>query len=476
MVMLTGILKSIGMADNGPANLPEIALQQVVVDLPQEKSVYCYVGLPDRPASVELTDRLLALGTVVFVTEVELPSTRHVTWLDFRRPGVNRADSKVQLPVGLLVADARAAFVHIAQLLRSQTAAQVVTIVGAEGLRTSQRVMQSVLSQRFQTDGPDRLLCDPDSTAQGLLSLGQHTERLLLRLDLADLDNARFVADSVRPDVVVLVNTRADEAGSATAAAAEGLIRSLSDDRLAIINADDPGVQAMMARLDGRAFCYGLQPKCNLWASQIESQGREGLRLRMHFNRDTVHVRIPLLGRNSVHTVLAATAVGLQARQSWDEIVAGLRTMSAQLHLIVTPGVHGSSLVEDSYDATPSSTLSILNLLEDFPGRKVAVLGDMVEFAPLELEGHRKVGRRVVDVASVLVTVGRNGEIIAQEALACGMATDRVHCSGDNEQATAALREVLEPGDIVLVTGAGRLNMRQIVDRLSDTQTSLCEV
>jgi UDP-N-acetylmuramoyl-tripeptide--D-alanyl-D-alanine ligase len=476
MSALPGILKCIGIADNGPAGWPEVVVQEIVVEPPQEKSTYVYVSLPGQPISAELTDQILACGTVALVAEAELPSTRHVTWVDLRQPFGGWSGAKIELPIGLIVPDARAALVQIAGLLRSESKAKIVAIVGAEGLRTCQRVMQSVLSQRFQTDGPDRLLCDLQSTAQGLLSLRPHTERLLLRLDVADVDNARFVADSVRPDVVVLANTRADETGRVTMAAAEGLIQSLPEDRLAIVNADDPGVKAMMARLDGRAFCYGLQPTCNLWASQIESQGREGLRLRIHFNHDTVHVRIPLLGRNSVHTALAATAVGLKSKQSWEEIVAGLRTMSAQLQLIVTPGIHGSSLVEDSYDATPSSTLSVLNLLEDFPGRKVAVLGDMIEFEPLAIEGHRKVGRRVVDVASVLVTVGHMGEIIAREALDCGMAKDRVHLLADNEQAIAVLREVLEPGDIVLVTGAGRLNMRQIVDQLSDTQTSLCEV
>jgi UDP-N-acetylmuramoyl-tripeptide--D-alanyl-D-alanine ligase len=336
--------------------------------------------------------------------------------------------------------------------------------------------MHSVLSQRFVTAGPDRLLCDPQSAAQGLLNLEQRTERLLLRLEMADPEYTRFVAQSVRPDVVVLTNTRADDTGQARMKAAEDLIRSLNDHRLAIVNADDPGVRDMIDRLPSRVFCYGLQPTCDLWASQIESQGREGLRLRIHYNHDTVHVRIPLLGRNSVHTALAAAAVGLESQESWEEIVAGLRAMSAQLHLIVTPGLRGSALVEDSYDATPSSTLSVLNLLEEFPGRKIAVLGDMVEFAPLEDEGHRKVGRRVVDVATVLVTVGRLGETIAREALACGMAKDRVFSLADNEQAIATLREVLQPGDIALIAGAGQLRMSYIVDQLADTQTSLCEV
>jgi UDP-N-acetylmuramoyl-tripeptide--D-alanyl-D-alanine ligase len=476
MITMPAIWKCIGMTDKSPAIAPDMSFRVVAGELPPEKSTYLYVNLPGRPISAALTDGLLERGVAAIIAAEELPSTKQVSWVDLRRPLALAPDMKLTLPVGLIVADTTAVLMQIARLLRSESQAQVISIVGAEGLRTTQRMMHSVLSQRFITDGPDRLLCDPQSAAQGLLGLEQRTERLLLRLEMADPEYTRFVAQAVRPDVVVLTNTRADDTGQARMKAAEDLIRSLNDHRLAIVNADDPGVRDMIDRLPNRVFCYGLQPTCDLWASQIESQGREGLRLRIHYNHDTVHVRIPLLGRNSVHTALAAAAVGLESQQSWEEIVAGLRAMSAQLHLIVTPGLRGSALVEDSYDATPSSTLSVLNLLEEFPGRKIAVLGDMVEFAPLEDEGHRKVGRRVVDVAAVLVTVGRMGETIAREALACGMAKDRVFSLADNEQAIATLREVLQPGDIALIAGAGQLRMSYIVDQLADTQTSLCEV
>jgi UDP-N-acetylmuramoyl-tripeptide--D-alanyl-D-alanine ligase len=477
MISMPAIWNCIGMIGKSPAIAPDMSLRVVAGEPPLEKSNYLYVNLPERPISAELTDRLLERGVAAIIAAEELPSTKKVNWVDLRHPLALEPDSKLTWPVGLIVADTTAVLIQIARFLRSETQAQVIAIVGAEGLRTSQRMMQSVLGQRFITTGPDRLLCDPQAAAQGLLSLDPRTERLLLRLELANPDYTRFIAQSVRPDVVVLTNTRADDSGQITMRAAEDLIQSLNDHRLAIVNADDPGVQDMIGRLPERVFCYGLRPTCDLWASQIESQGREGLRLRIHFNRDSVHVRIPLLGRNSVHTALAAAAVGLESKQSWEEIVAGLRAMSAQLHLIVTPGLRGSTLVEDTYDATPSSTLSVLNLLEEeFPGRKVAVLGDMVEFAPLEIEGHRKVGRRVVDVASILVTVGHMGEMIAREALACGMAKDQVFSLRDNEEAIATLREVLQPNDIALIAGAGQMKMSYIVDRLADTQTSLCEV
>ncbi len=114
-----------------------------------------------------------------------------MTWLDLRQTSPDAGEAKIEPPIGLIVPDVRAALVKIAALLRSESKAKVVTIVGAEGLRTCQRVMQSVLSQRFQTHGPDRLLCDAQSTAQGLLCLRPETERLLLRLDVADAQTTR---------------------------------------------------------------------------------------------------------------------------------------------------------------------------------------------------------------------------------------------------------------------------------------------
>jgi UDP-N-acetylmuramoyl-tripeptide--D-alanyl-D-alanine ligase len=212
--------------------------------------------------------------------------------------------------------------------------------------------------------------------------------------------------------------------------------------------------------------------------------GMEGIRFRFHYRRpgarqgkaETLHVKAPLLGRHSVHTALRAAAVGLIEEMGWDEIVAGIQNMPGQLRLVVLPGVNGCTVIDDTYNASPASTIAALNLLADIDpaasGRRVAVLGDMRELGSFTDEGHRLVGRRVADVATVLVTVGDLGAEIAAEAAAVGFPAERIHrLQGDlatlADSTVALLREILHPHDLVLVKGSRAVGMEAIASELT---------
>ena len=147
----------------------------------------------------------------------------------------------------------------------------------------------------------------------------------------------------------------------------------------------------------------------------------------------------------------------------------GLRGAS-QLRLLVVSGVQGTTILDDTYNASPTSTIAALNLLEELDGRKIAVLGDMLELGALEEEGHRKVGRRAMDVVAVLITVGERGRLIAEEALACGMEGEKVFIMQNNEEAIACLREIVAPGDIILVKGSRGMKMEEIVAAMTNDQ------
>jgi UDP-N-acetylmuramoyl-tripeptide--D-alanyl-D-alanine ligase len=110
--------------------------------------------------------------------------------------------------------------------------------------------------------------------------------------------------------------------------------------------------------------------------------------------------------------------------------------------------------------------IAALNLLAELNGRKIAVLGDMLELGEYEDEGHRMVGLRAIDAADVLVTVGELGRAMAQEALNNGMAPDRVKTCVTNEEATAYLNAIVQPGDMILVKGSRGLRMEDIVNAL----------
>ncbi len=147
-----------------------------------------------------------------------------------------------------------------------------------------------------------------------------------------------------------------------------------------------------------RLFRYGLTPDADLWADAIEGMGMEGIRFRFHYRApgkskvESLHLKAPLLGRHSVHTALCAAATGLVDGLDWDEIIAGLQTLAGQLRLVAVRGINDSTLIDDTYNASPASTIAALNLLADISpaagGRRVAVLGDMRELGSYETEGH----------------------------------------------------------------------------------------
>jgi UDP-N-acetylmuramoyl-tripeptide--D-alanyl-D-alanine ligase len=158
--------------------------------------------------------------------------------------------------------------------------------------------------------------------------------------------------------------------------------------------------------------------------------------------------------------------VGLVEGEPWDQIVAGLQDIAAQLRLIAVPGIKGSTIIDDTYNASPTSTLAALNLLSDLEGRKIAVLGDMLELGSYEERGHRLVGRRAAETVDKLVTVGPRGRIIAEEAQALGMDEADLFPMESNQEAVKVLRRLIRSGDLILIKGSRGMKMEEIVAKL----------
>jgi UDP-N-acetylmuramoyl-tripeptide--D-alanyl-D-alanine ligase len=410
-------------------------------------------------------------GAIAAIVEKELDVG---CWkVDVRQALFQFPASSFQLPACFIVEDSLKALHQVAAYWRSRHTPRVVGVTGSIGKTTTKEMIYGVLSQRFRTLKSEGNYNSETGLPLTLLRLEPIHQRVVLEMGMYDLGEIAELAAIARPHIGVVTNvgpTHLERLGTIEriAQAKAELVEALPADGVAILNGDDQRVRQMAAQTRAEVFYYGLDPTCDLWADEIEGQGLEGIRFRFHRGSETIHAKVPMLGWHSVHTALAAAAVGLVEGQPWGEIIDGLQG-AAQLRLVVVPGVRGSTILDDTYNASPTSTIAALNLVEELDGRKIAVLGDMLELGTYEEEGHRKVGRRVRDVVAVLITVGERGRLIAEEALAFGMDGDRVFIEESNESAIARLREILVPGDIVLVKGSRGMAMEQIVNELAVT-------
>jgi UDP-N-acetylmuramoyl-tripeptide--D-alanyl-D-alanine ligase len=381
----------------------------------------------------------------------------------------------ITLPLCLKVENSVKALQQIAHFWRRKINLKVIGITGSVGKSTTKEVIAEVLEQRFRTLKSPGNMNNEIGLPLTILRIGPGYQRVVLEMGFYVPGEIAFLCDIALPEIGVVTNigtVHAERAGSQEDIfqGKSELVRSLPANGVAILNKDDPWVCKMADLTIARVFFYGLDPSSDLWADELEGLGLEGIRFRIHYQKEILHVHVPMIGQHSVHTALRAAAVGLANGLTWQEILDGLNQGHNQLRLMAVRTEIGALLLDDTYNASPESMLAALNLLAELGGHKVAVLGDMLELGPYEKQGHEMIGVRAAEVADILVTVGMRGHMIATAARKAGLEARKIAEFENQDEATIHLRKFLTKEDVVLVKGSHGIRMDRIVAALEEPE------
>lgn len=410
---------------------------------------------------------------------VEKPVVDSAFTIDLARDPASAASSvgTLETPLQIVVEDTMSALQRWAGSWRRRFSVRVTGVTGSVGKTTTKESIYAVLSRRYRTLRSEGNYNNEIGLPLTLLQLRPRHEHAVLEMGMYAPGEIALLCELAQPEigvVTIIGPVHMSRLGSMEAifAAKRELVQSLPASGVAILNRDDPRVMEMADHTEARIFTYGLDARANLWADGIESQGLEGVQFTLHHGREAMRVHVPMLGRHSVHTALRAAAVGLVVGMRWEEIIAGLQEEQAQLRLVTEQGPGGALILDDTYNASPESVIAALNLLKDLEGRRIAVLGDMLELGEAEEVSHRLVGRRAARVADVLITVGHRARIIAEEAQAAGMEAARIHHMVEVSEAIPVLEQTVGSGDVVLVKGSRAVALDQIVAALARREFS----
>lgn len=424
----------------------------------------------DGHASLE---QAFAAGAIAALVERDVPAGE-ATVLDLRQPLDESALAEAQPPVVLRVDHTRLALMEVAAAWRNRFKdLRVIGVTGSVGKTMTKELAYAVLSERYRTYRSEDNVNNALGLALSVLRITEKHERVVLEMGLHNGGNIASLAHMTRPAVGIVTTIEPihlDQTGSLERLidAKSQLLENLPPGPagVAILNMDEDLVMQMRGRTEADIFTYGLNPNADLWASELEGMGLDGMRFWLHHAGQAMQVRVPMLGRHAVHTALRAAAVGLVEGLSWRDVLMGLQSSVAELRLVAVRGPRDSIMLDDTYDASPESVIAALNLLRELEGRRIAVLGDMRGLGNFENQGHEMVGIRARQVVDELVTVGELGEKIAHAALNDGLAANQVHILPGIEEAVAYLRGGIQAGDVLLVKGSSSLGMGRIVAEL----------
>lgn len=396
--------------------------------------------------------------------------------VDLRAGKFNPENITTDFPLCLMVDDTLQALQTIAGYLRMKYPLRTIGITGSVGKTSTKELTASLLSQQFNVLKNPGNRNNEIGLPLTLLELEPGHQCAVLEMGFYVPGEIQTLCDIARPQVGVITNigtVHAERAGSqeAIASGKSELVQSLppDPDGLAILNFDDPWVRWMADKTQARIFTYGIKQEADLMASEIATHGLDGVSCTLSFEGQTHRIVSPLLGEFSVYTILAATAVSLTEGLDWQMIKTGLEESRFDLRIHHFTLDNGITILDDSYNASPESTAAALKLLSGLEGRRVAVLGDMLELGPYEHDGHYKIGSTAVSTADCLVLIGDRSKTIQEAAIEMGFSPTKIQWFPDSEHAAEEICQIIQKGDVILIKGSNSMRMEKIIKALKES-------
>ncbi len=450
----------------------EIYIDGAVIDSRLAARDNLFIALPgENTDGHDFVKAAFAKGAVLAFVDQEMPDDLRV--LDVR-PGMFGPGLEVpEPPFCLRVEDSLSALQTLAAFWRRQHSLRVIGITGSVGKTSTKEVTAALLGRNFD------ILKNPGNRNNEiglpltLLDLGPQHEVAVLEMGFYVPGEIKTLCDIAQPQIAVVSNigtVHAERAGSQEiiAKGKAELVEALpkAPEGIAILNQDDPWVRQMADKTQARVLFYGCTKEADLQAGEIQSHGLDGISCTLTWQGQTHEIRSPLLGEFSVYTILRAVAVALSEGLDWETITDELRSSQNSLRMKQVTLPNGVTIIDDSYNAAPESTVAALALLAELPGRRVAILGDMLELGPYEQSGHEAVGKAAVKAADILILVGERSQITAQAAIMAGLEESNVTWYPDSTTAAAPAAQFIQPGDSVLIKGSNSMRMNKIIAAL----------
>jgi UDP-N-acetylmuramoyl-tripeptide--D-alanyl-D-alanine ligase len=373
------------------------------------------------------------------------------------------------------VAGALHALRAVAESIRAEQPIPAVAITGSVGKTTTKEATAAALGARYRVlrtpasynneiGVPLTFLRQEPGHEVAVIELGFYVPGEIA--DLSRLVRQRVGIVTTIPEIPVHF-ARTPDVDAIVRGKAE-LVEALPADGVALLNADDPRVRGMADRTKAHVVLYGESADAMVRATDVRDLGLGGLRFTVSAAGQRAEAHLPLPGRHLLTSALAALGAAVALDVPLDEAAIGLETLERPAHRMSVRRAGDLTVIDDSYNASPAAVHAALAVLRAVEGRRIAVLGDMLELGSLSVGAHEAVGADVATSADALVAVGALAATIAAAAERNGLRD--IHRAADGGEALVRLRQLLRPGDTVLVKGSRALALDKLADALVRTE------
>ena len=359
---------------------------------------------------------------------------------------------------------------RLAEVLRDAHPIPAVGITGNVGKTTTKEAAAAALGARYRVLRTAASFNNEIGVPLTFLRIEPTHEVAVIELGFYVPGEIADLCQLVRPRIGIITEIPAipvhfarTPSVEAIAAGKAELIASLPNDGLALLNADSPRVRSLASRTRARVVFFGESQDAELRATDVRAEGLVGLRFTAQYEGERVSVAVPIPGRQLVPAALAALGTAHALGVPLAEAAVALQALEQPAHRMEVRRGPGVTVIDDSYNASPAAARAALAVLRDVKGRRIAVLGDMLELGSFSADAHDALGRDAARSTDILIGIGELARTAVDAARAAGLA--EAYWASEPGEALVLLRRVQQPGDTILVKGSHSLAL----DRLADT-------
>jgi UDP-N-acetylmuramoyl-tripeptide--D-alanyl-D-alanine ligase len=375
-------------------------------------------------------------------------------------------------PIPLLkVEDTITALGLLAGYYRNKFSPLCIGITGSTGKTTTKEMLAHILQAKYRVLKTEKNFNNEIGVPLTLFQLEEEHSALIVEMAMRGKGQIAWLAKIAKPQIGVITNIGPAhleffQSLEEIAQAKAELLQALPPNGTAILNSDDRFFPFLKKQSPCPVISFGFSPKADVSCEVLEKD--EYILLKIKTPKGELTAKSYLEGEHNIINLLAAIAASLPAGLSLEEIEKQIPTLPLppmRLEQIKLPS--NILVINDSYNSNPLSLRAALNYLREKDGRRIAVLGDMLELGEESEKLHREAGAWVKEAGvSFLILIGEKAKFIGEGAIEKGFPPQNVAYFPEKEGVVSFIREILEEGDTVLVKGSRKLQLEQIVEEL----------
>ena len=373
----------------------------------------------------------------------------------------------------VFVEDGLLALQQLSKAYLQELDAKVVGITGSNGKTTTKDMTASIMKTKYRVHKTSGNYNNHIGLPLTILDAPEDTEMLILEMGMSSRGEISLLSKIGQPDVAIITNIGEShllDLGSreGIADAKMEIVEGLKENGTLIYNGDEPLLLSRVGKHSFKTITFGSSMTNDFYPIQSEAGENE---MRFKIDVDGIHSFVlPLLGNHNVLNALAAIAAGKTMGLTWEDIANGLAGVKlTNMRMEVSVGARGEKIINDAYNASPTSVKAAIELVKGMTGtgKKVLVLGDMLELGPEEAMYHSKMGELITDEIDYVFTYGKLAEKIAESA-AENIGEERVYHFNDKTQLSLKLKEVIDEHSIILVKASRGMKLEEVVRNLQN--------